>query len=127
MENKVGEQSNRKGKRKREDFSDATNKVDEQSNHTKRNRFSDATHNTVSKIKRNRYHRCTGNERVVCTIHDHSSPGYGWLLPGWVAEERHMVSGRIYRYYYDPEGYQYRSRNVVMAILENAGMVVIDN
>lgn len=31
------------------------------------------------------------------TVHDNTSPGYGWLLPGWLAEERQMDSGRIYR------------------------------
>jgi hypothetical protein len=31
------------------------------------------------------------------TIHDQRSPVYGWLLPGWLAEERHMPAGRIYR------------------------------
>ncbi|KAK7351775.1 hypothetical protein VNO77_11468 [Canavalia gladiata] len=101
MENRVGEHSNREGKKKNKDFSDATK-------------------NTISKIKRNRYHRHDRDKPTLCRIHDHSSPGYGWLLPGWVAEERHMVSGKIYRYYYDPEGRQYKNRNEVIEIWEKS-------
>ncbi|KAL9351693.1 hypothetical protein Peur_054373 [Populus x canadensis] len=28
---------------------------------------------------------------------DNTSSSYGWLLPGWVAEERAMESGRLYK------------------------------
>ena len=28
---------------------------------------------------------------------DNTDHGYGWLLPGWIAEERHVPSGRLYR------------------------------
>ncbi|KAL6986973.1 hypothetical protein U1Q18_012733 [Sarracenia purpurea var. burkii] len=34
---------------------------------------------------------------TICAIFDNSSPGYGWLLPGWIAEERTVESGRVYR------------------------------
>lgn len=30
-------------------------------------------------------------------IHDATSPYYSWLLPGWLAEERVVESGRTYR------------------------------
>lgn len=59
--------------------------------------FSEITKDTVSKIKRHCYRSRGGNEPKLCTIHDNTSPGYQWLLPGWVAEERHMMSGRVYR------------------------------
>nr|KYP42229.1 hypothetical protein KK1_036369 [Cajanus cajan] len=78
---------------------------------------------TVSKLKRHRSH----SEPTLCTLHDNTSPGYGWLLPAWVAEERHMESGRVYRYYYDPQGNQYKSQSEVFAAWENAGMIVIDD
>lgn len=58
--------------------------------------FSEITNQTIEKIKRSR----TGSSSIkapLCTAHDMTSPGYEWLLPGWVAEERHMQSGRVYR------------------------------
>ncbi|KAK7381449.1 hypothetical protein VNO78_34148 [Psophocarpus tetragonolobus] len=103
MESKGGEKS-RKGEEKR----------------------SEMTEETLSKIK---WHCCghRNNEPMLRTIHDNASPGYQWLLPGWVAEERHMTSGRVYRYYYDREGRQYRSQAEVLAAWEKIGVVVIDN
>ncbi|KAJ1378734.1 Methyl-CpG DNA-binding [Sesbania bispinosa] len=105
METQRGEKSNAKGKR---------NNVT--------NTFSPMTNSTVSKIKRK---RTRSEAKPLCTIHDNTSPGYGWLLPGWVGEERHMESGRVYRYYYDPDGNLYKSKAEVLATLEAAGMVVI--
>ena len=72
-----GEQSNGQGKRKNESGS-----------------LSEMSQNTIDKIKRSRTH---AKSDPFCTYHDMNSPGYGWLLPGWVAEERYMQSGRIYR------------------------------
>lgn len=51
---------------------------------------------TLSKIQKNMSHR-RFHSSVRYIIHDSSSPGYEWLLPGWLAEERHMASGRVYR------------------------------
>ncbi|XP_020219779.1 heat shock cognate 70 kDa protein-like [Cajanus cajan] len=51
---------------------------------------------TVKKIEYLHANRRLGPNTVV-SYHDMSSPGYGWLLPGWVAEERCVESGRIYR------------------------------
>ena len=59
--------------------------------------LSEKTKETLSKIKRQCSRPRAGNEQTLCTIHDNTSPGYEWLLPGWVAEERHMLSGRVYR------------------------------
>ncbi|WVZ14363.1 hypothetical protein V8G54_011929 [Vigna mungo] len=89
--------------------------------------FSEKTKETLSKIKRQCSRPRAGNEQMLCTIHDNTSPGYQWLLPGWVAEERHMLSGRVYRYYYDREGRQYRSQSEVVALWEKFGMILIDN
>jgi len=61
--------------------------------------LSEKTKETLSKIKRHSRPRA-GNEQTLCTIHDNTSPGYQWLLPGWVAEERHMLSGRVYRVFF---------------------------
>ncbi|KEH25583.1 methyl-CpG-binding domain protein [Medicago truncatula] len=64
------------------------------------------------------------------TFHDHTSPGYEWLLPAWVAEERrmkrHMKSDRVYKYFYDPEGKIYNSKSEVIAAWENSGLIAID-
>ncbi|XP_061338304.1 uncharacterized protein LOC133285146 [Gastrolobium bilobum] len=103
-----GEQSNGKGKRKSdtEDISELTRK-------------------TIDKIKKvNPRDRLQHGTK--CTFHDMTSIGYGWLLPGWVAEERHTQRGRIYRYYYDPNGNFYETQRQVVAVLEKCGVVVID-
>ncbi|KAL2335776.1 hypothetical protein Fmac_016989 [Flemingia macrophylla] len=89
--------------------------------------FSEITMATVSKLKRHHSHSGGGSEATLCTLHDNTSPGYGWLLPGWVAEERHMVHGRVYRYYYDPQGNQYKSQTEVVAAWDKAGLIVIDH
>ncbi|XP_022764535.1 uncharacterized protein LOC111309792 [Durio zibethinus] len=57
---------------------------------------------------------------------DNTDPGYGWLLPGWIAEERRVLSGRLYRYYYDPSGRQYRTQREVLYAWERSGVVCID-
>ncbi|PON32683.1 Methyl-CpG DNA binding [Trema orientale] len=64
-----------------------------------------------------------------CTIHDNTSQGYGWLLPGWITEERHMLSGRVYRYYYDPSpsGRLYYAQNEVIRAWEEKGLILLDN
>ena len=56
---------------------------------------SELTNRTIEKILRSRGKYPQKAELI--TLHDMTSPGYGWLLPGWVAEERHMAKGRIYR------------------------------
>jgi len=63
--------------------------------------FSEATKNTISKIKDKKRKRKTPENLDSITFHDHTSPGYEWLLPAWVAEERrmkrHMKSDRVYK------------------------------
>jgi len=63
--------------------------------------FSEATRNTISKIKDKKRKRKMPENLDSITFHDHTSPVYGWLLPAWVAEERrkkrHMKSDRIYK------------------------------
>ncbi|CAJ1842166.1 unnamed protein product [Sphenostylis stenocarpa] len=75
------------------------------------------TNATIQKIEssspRNRLRAGT-----TVTYHDTTSIGYGWLLPGWVAEERRVQSGRVYRYYYDPHGSFYESQQKVVEALE---------
>jgi hypothetical protein len=48
---------------------------------------------TLSRIRNNR----PSGRGTTYTIHDQRSRGYGWLLPGWLGEERHTSSGRTYR------------------------------
>ncbi|GMN57201.1 hypothetical protein TIFTF001_026310 [Ficus carica] len=63
---------------------------------------------------------------TICTIHNNKSPAYSWLLPGWVAEERRMVSGRVYRYYYDPSGRLYYTQSEVLRAWEESGLILLD-
>ncbi|GAB4827474.1 hypothetical protein Ancab_034357 [Ancistrocladus abbreviatus] len=56
------------------------------------------------------------------SIHDYTSPGYEWLLPGWLAEERIVTNGRLYRYYYDPAGLQYRAKYQVLDAWKKMGL-----
>lgn len=92
--------------------------------------FSEATRNTISKIKDKKGKRKMPENLVSITFHDHTSPGYEWLLPTWVAEERrlkrHMKSDRVYKYFYDPEGNLYKSVGEVKAAWENSGLIAID-
>ncbi|KAI4297827.1 hypothetical protein L6164_037692 [Bauhinia variegata] len=37
------------------------------------------------------------NSRTTRYYLDNKAPGYGWLLPGWIVEERRMEHGRVYR------------------------------
>ncbi|CAL5185562.1 unnamed protein product [Lathyrus oleraceus] len=91
--------------------------------HSNNEIFSEVTNKTISKIKHNR--RLSDNV-VMCTYHDKTSPGYEWLLTAWVAEERRMKSGRVYKYFYDPEGNLYKSKSEVTAAWEKDGLVLID-
>ncbi|CAO2817163.1 unnamed protein product [Amaranthus hypochondriacus] len=59
--------------------------------------------------------------------HDLTSPKYTWLLPGWIAEERILSSGRVYKYYYDPAGRQYRFKYEVLDQWERVGLIVLDS
>ncbi|WVZ06372.1 hypothetical protein V8G54_019718 [Vigna mungo] len=79
----------------------------------------------------NKIHFSNARERLrngtTVTYHDCTAAGYGWLLPGWVAEERRVQSGRIYRYYYDPNGSFYESQQKVLEFLEQFwGIIVLD-
>lgn len=63
-------------------------------NHSNKESFSEETNKTLSKIKHN---RGMSHNIVLCSYHDNTSPGYEWLLTAWVAEERRMKSGRVYK------------------------------
>ncbi|TYH00358.1 hypothetical protein ES288_A10G269600v1 [Gossypium darwinii] len=56
---------------------------------------------------------------------DNSNPRYSWLLNGWLAEERRVPSGRLYRYFYDPVGRQYRTKTKVLCAWEKMGVIFI--
>ncbi|EXC30498.1 hypothetical protein L484_010746 [Morus notabilis] len=80
----------------------------------------------VASIIAERHRRRPRRPGTMCTVHDNKSPGYGWLLPGWGAEERHMLSGRVYRYYYDPSGRLYYTLAEVLRAWEEAGLILLD-
>ncbi|KAJ9175720.1 hypothetical protein P3X46_014248 [Hevea brasiliensis] len=50
---------------------------------------------TLANIRnRGRRRLCPGS---FSTFHDNTSQRYGWLVSGWLAEERIMNHGRVYR------------------------------
>ncbi|KAK8549502.1 hypothetical protein V6N13_027254 [Hibiscus sabdariffa] len=57
---------------------------------------------------------------------DNTDPYYSWLLAGWVAEERIVPSGRLYRYYYDPSAHLYRTKYEILYAWETMGLVCLD-
>ncbi|KAK6227973.1 hypothetical protein SCA6_000313 [Theobroma cacao] len=77
---------------------------------------------TLCNIRERPQQKCNKRKPGSTVIfRDQSDYGYGWLLPGWVAEERRMRTGRRYTYYYDPWGRQYTTkREVLYGIVENA-------
>ncbi|CAJ1842126.1 unnamed protein product [Sphenostylis stenocarpa] len=56
----------------------------------------DITKITLNKIK-NRYSHRRLRRGTTVTYRDMTCAGYGWLLPGWIAEERRGRSGKVYR------------------------------
>ncbi|KAH7548104.1 hypothetical protein ACOSP7_032570 [Xanthoceras sorbifolium] len=88
--------------------------------------ISEATRSTLARIESRRRPGGRIGKRKRCVFLDNTQPGYGWLLPGWVVEERYMESGRIYKYYYDPAGCMYSSLTDVMHVWEQSGLVVLD-
>ncbi|KAI9128158.1 hypothetical protein K1719_001151 [Acacia pycnantha] len=78
---------------------------------------------TAEKVSRRPRKRLQPGTRI--TLHDSSSPGYGWLLAGWLCEERVMESGRVYRYFYDPDGRLYNTELEVRAVWEKNNVIVI--
>ncbi|KAK8350202.1 hypothetical protein V6Z12_A06G193800 [Gossypium hirsutum] len=62
---------------------------------------------------------------------DNTDINYDWLLPGWVAEERYVPSGRkglgrIYKYYYDPTGHMYYSKREVLFAWSKMNIICLD-
>ncbi|WJX72071.1 hypothetical protein P8452_55989 [Trifolium repens] len=84
-------------------------------NHSNMENFSEATKNTISNIKRTRALSYTIES---FTYHDNTSTGYEWLPPAWVAEERRGMTGRVYTYYYDPQGNRYKRQREVIAAMD---------
>ncbi|CAL0318855.1 unnamed protein product [Lupinus luteus] len=88
------------------------------------------TWNTMNNIMRvnDRLHL---HKDTQCFFHDMNSKGYEWLMPGWVAEERHSMTQtrkkiRVYRYYYNPMGRYYKSKKLVVQEWEKCGLILID-
>lgn len=59
-------------------------------------RLSELARATLEKVKQ-QFSGKSLKPGTRCVMFDNSFRGYGWLLPGWIAEERRMQSGRIYR------------------------------
>ncbi|KAB5538808.1 hypothetical protein DKX38_016341 [Salix brachista] len=56
---------------------------------------SHATMTTLDRIQQNRSR--APQPGSMRSYFDSTSPSYGWLLPGWIAEERVMENGRLYK------------------------------
>ncbi|KAL2329557.1 hypothetical protein Fmac_017138 [Flemingia macrophylla] len=88
--------------------------------------ISELTKKTLEKINEI-YPHSRIHSGTTFTYHDKNSPGYGWLLPGWVAEERRGKTGKIHRYYYDPRGRFYKTQKMVLdTFAEENGIIVLD-
>ncbi|KAK8488175.1 hypothetical protein V6N13_121960 [Hibiscus sabdariffa] len=85
---------------------------------------------TVATLQRIRERENQGKDRKKAggSVHyfDNTEPRYSWLLPGWVAEERIVPSGRLYKYYYDPSAHLYRTKYEVLYAWETMGIVCLD-
>ncbi|KAK0584146.1 hypothetical protein LWI29_008314 [Acer saccharum] len=89
-------------------------------------RLSQASRSTLAIILSRR--RATSSSiRSESIFLDNNYPNYNWLLPGWLVEERHMDTGRIYKYFYDPVGSLYYSRAQVLNAWDQSGLVVLDD
>ncbi|CAN8236523.1 unnamed protein product [Cochlearia groenlandica] len=80
----------------------------------------------------NRKHRRPINTipNTVSSVFDNTSLPYRWLRSGWIAEERRMLTNRLYRYFYDPKGQMYNTRQEVDHICEeldkSRALVIVD-
>ncbi|KAG4196358.1 hypothetical protein ERO13_A06G170533v2 [Gossypium hirsutum] len=68
---------------------------------------------------------------VVVKYFDNTDAPYDWLLPGWVAEEHYVLSGRkglgrIYKHYYDPTGQMYYSKREVLFAWKKTNIICVD-
>ncbi|KAH7548096.1 hypothetical protein ACOSP7_032571 [Xanthoceras sorbifolium] len=88
--------------------------------------FSRASMTTLAKILERRRGGRRPSNRARSFFYDNSCPVYSWLLPGWVAEDRHMDHGRVYRYFYDPSGSQYRTQDEVLHAWAESGLIILD-
>ncbi|XP_044462160.1 uncharacterized protein LOC123193325 [Mangifera indica] len=76
-------------------------------------RLSPETISTLNEIKR-RAKRGKHFGRMTSIFCDKCSPGFEWLLDGWIAEKRILPDVNThYWVYYDPLGRQYRSKQQV--------------
>ncbi|OWM91584.1 hypothetical protein CDL15_Pgr022333 [Punica granatum] len=104
--------------------SSATNKGNDRDKHEIDIDISPLSMETLLKIRKNRSRKRSSPSR---SFFDNTSPDYGWLLPGWLVEVRRVQSGRFYKYYYDPSGRPYRTRQEVLAVWKQFGLIVIDD
>ncbi|KAG4201748.1 hypothetical protein ERO13_A05G298250v2 [Gossypium hirsutum] len=81
---------------------------------------------TLQNVK-NRPHQKSNRKLPGCTVRyfDNNDPRYSWLLDGWLVEERRVPSGKLYRYYYDLAGHQYRTKTEVLCAWEKMGVIFI--
>ncbi|CAH8328066.1 unnamed protein product [Eruca vesicaria subsp. sativa] len=72
------------------------------------------TYLVVEKVLKRPFNTFDGAYSVVF---DNTCPRYKWVRNGWLVEERRiMLSGRLYRYYYDPKGKVYKTKYQVEQI-----------
>ncbi|KAJ0044492.1 hypothetical protein Pint_06313 [Pistacia integerrima] len=77
-------------------------------------RLSPETISTLHEMKR-RAKKGKNFGKMTSIFWDKSSPGFEWLLEGWIAEKRILFELKThYWVYYDPLGRQYRSKQQVV-------------
>ncbi|XP_018443306.2 uncharacterized protein LOC108815152 [Raphanus sativus] len=73
-------------------------------------------------VERKRKRSLNTVDGAYSAVFDNTYPQYKWLYKGWLVEERRiMLSGRLYRYYYDPKGRVYKFRYEVEQVFEDMG------
>ncbi|KAF8049809.1 hypothetical protein N665_2115s0009 [Sinapis alba] len=76
-------------------------------------------------VERKRKRPLNTIDGAYSAVFDNTYPQYNWLYSGWLVEERRiMLSGRLYRYYYDPKGKVYKFRYQVEQVFANIGTEV---
>lgn len=84
-------------------MADNENSIDQNGHHPQIQSNNFMTHSltmsplTASTVLRVQQRSRTLNPAIRYALHDNTSPAYRWLLPGWLAEERTVANGRVYR------------------------------
>ncbi|KAM1819705.1 hypothetical protein ACFX15_001261 [Malus domestica] len=72
--------------------------------------------------------RRRGAKPFTSTLYDNTHAKYSWLLPGWIIEERvMMLTGRLYKVYYDRSGKPWTKKLEVIESWSRMGIILIED